>query len=203
MEGQRFGRLVVVKNVEPDKYGASRYLCKCDCGGERVVGISKLKSGDTFSCGCAKTKHGGARRSGHEPLFVIWTGMKRRCYNANDASYKNYGERGITVCREWKNDYAAFRDWALNNGYRKGLEIDRRDNNEGYSPDNCRWVTVKENCRNKRNNRNITINGETKCVSSWAEDVGIRPSLISSWIYRKGEEYARLKILELLKSEGA
>lgn len=106
-------------------------------------------------------------------LRGVWRNMIQRCHNPNHHQYCSYGGRGITVCDEWRNDYSCFREWALKNGYAQGLTIDRIDNNGGYSPQNCRWATYKEQNRNKRSNRNITLNGETKCLSEWAEFFGI------------------------------
>lgn len=106
-------------------------------------------------------------------LRGVWRNMIQRCHNPNHRQYCSYGGRGITVCDEWRNDYSCFREWALKNGYAQGLTIDRIDNNGGYSPQNCRWATYKEQNRNKRSNRNITLNGETKCLSEWAEFFGI------------------------------
>lgn len=97
----------------------------------------------------------------YDPLFNVLSKMHYRCENENHSEYKDYGGRGITVCEEWAMDNAqAFISWALENGWKKGLEIDRIDNDKGYSPDNCRFVTRSENCRNKRNNHHVVINGE-------------------------------------------
>jgi len=103
-------------------------------------------------------------------------GMKRRCYNPQDKSYKDYGSRGISVCDEWmdkKYGHKNFQKWAIANGWKKGLSIDRMDNNGNYSPDNCRWATPKQQSNNTRFNRLVTINGETKTISEWADFVGI------------------------------
>jgi hypothetical protein len=93
--------------------------------------------------------------------------MKQRCYNENHSSYKRYGGRGITVCDEWKNDFVEFRNWAINNGYKDGLTLDRINNNGDYEPSNCRWATLLEQANNKSNNRYITYDGETKTYSEW------------------------------------
>ncbi len=103
-------------------------------------------------------------------------GMKRRCYKPQDKSYKDYGGRGISVCDEWmdkKHGHKNFQEWAIANGWKKGLSIDRIDNNGNYSPDNCRWATPKQQSNNTRFNRLVTINGETKTLSEWADFVGI------------------------------
>lgn len=112
-------------------------------------------------------------------LRGVWSNMIQRCHNPNNRQYCSYGGRGITVCDEWRNDYPCFREWALKNGYAQGLTIDRIDNNGGYSPQNCRWATYKEQNRNKRSNRNITLNGETKCLSEWAEFFGIGVPIVT------------------------
>jgi len=118
-----------------------------------------------------------------DKLHNVWRGMKERCNNPNSVSYKNYGGRGIKVCKEWSEDYESFRDWALKNGYdnsksRKEQNLDRIDNNKGYSPDNCRWVTQSENMRNKRDNVLITKDGVTKTATEWGEELGIHPRTI-------------------------
>ena len=112
-------------------------------------------------------------------LRGVWANMIQRCHNPNNRQYSNYGGRGITVCESWRDDYSHFKEWALKSGYAQGLTIDRIDNNDGYSPQNCRWATYKEQSRNKRSNRNITFNGETKCLREWSETVGISVPTIS------------------------
>ena len=112
--------------------------------------------------------------------------MKARCYNPLSDNYNNYGSRGITVCDEWKNNFQNFYDWAVKNGYRDDLSIDRIDNDKGYFPENCRWETPKGQQRNKRNNRLLTRNGETHCLAEWAEITGINRSTISDRIDKMG-----------------
>lgn len=107
-------------------------------------------------------------------LYNIWYNMKRRCYNKNAKDYKNYGNKGIKVCKEWEEEFMVFYEWALNNGYDKKLTLDRIDNNKNYCPENCRWITIKEQHRNYSQNRNYTINGETKCVTEWCELYNIK-----------------------------
>lgn len=103
-------------------------------------------------------------------LRYIWRAIKDRCCNPRSASYPRYGGRGITMCDEWRTSFETFKVWAINNNYKKGLHIDRIDNYLGYCPENCRFITCKENQRNRRNNRILTIFGETKCLSMWLED---------------------------------
>ena len=102
-------------------------------------------------------------------LYNIYYGMKKRCYNKNTANYKNYGARGITICSEWLNDKQSFFAWAINNGYQDNLTIDRIDVNGNYEPNNCRWVDMKQQQRNRTDNHYATINGETHCLKEWCE----------------------------------
>jgi hypothetical protein len=107
------------------------------------------------------------------PLYNKWASIKGRCYCRKTPHYKNYGNKGITMCDEWKNDFMAFYNWAMANGYSKELQLDRKDNKKGYNPDNCRFVTCKVNNRNKSNNHMITISGITRTLAEWAEISGI------------------------------
>ena len=104
------------------------------------------------------------------PLYYAWLNMKNRCKNASAVHYDRYGERGITVCDEWKYSYTTFRDFAFTHGWQPGLQIDRIDNNQGYSPDNCRFVTSKVNNNNRSSNLQITYHDQTKTLSEWADD---------------------------------
>lgn len=174
VRGVRFGRLVAIEPVGRDKYRSVLWRCVCDCGRETIVPTNSLKNAK--SCGCLivertierNTRHGAAKTK----LYQVWGSMKQRCCNPNAKSYKNYGGRGITLCDEWM-EFSAFQQWAKANGYAEGLEIDRIDNDKGYSPDNCRFVTRKQNCRNRRDNRHIEAGGERHTISEWADITGI------------------------------
>lgn len=139
-------------------------------------------------------KHGLYRE--HKDLFNLWQTMKSRCENKNRDNYERYGARGISVCAEWQ-EAKNFVEWALVNGYQHGLQLDRIDNNKGYSPDNCRFVTAKENNRNRRNTKFITINGKTKSVSEWCEIIDVNQYTVYWWIREKGMEYAERRLSEL------
>lgn len=106
-------------------------------------------------------------------LYNVWQKMKSRCFNTRASNYKHYGGRGITVCEEWAQSFEAFRDWALANGYRDDLTIDREDNDGPYCPENCRWATMKQQSNNRRSNRGITFNGKTQTTRQWADELGI------------------------------
>lgn len=110
--------------------------------------------------------------------------MKMRCYNQNNKSYKDYGARGITVCDDWLHSLKAFYDWSMSNGYKKGLTLDRIDNNKGYYPENCRWVTRKTQNINKRNNVNFTYEGKTQCLKMWAKELNIPYAKLYARIYK-------------------
>ena len=178
--GKKFGRLTAIKRVGTQN-GHVTWLCKCDCGNETVVSASTLKSGYTKSCGClwkdsiyefnhserrkettrkAKTKHGmkGTR------IYRILQAMRQRCRNSNVPCFKYYGGRGIAVCDEWEKSFQSFYDWSIANGYSDELTIDRIDVNGNYEPSNCRWVSMAEQNKNKRRNKN-GIKVETSNIS--------------------------------------
>lgn len=176
--GKKFGKLLVIAKAENDKNGKSQWRCKCECGTKTIVRANNLLGGYTKSCGRHKEKrviHGERKTR----LYTIWTNMKRRCLCKTSTKYSLYGGRGIEVNHDWKENFISFRDWSMNNGYRDDLTIDRIDVNGNYEPNNCRWVTPKEQCRNTRKNVFITLNNETHCISEWGEKFGIKPSTIA------------------------
>lgn len=151
---ETYGRWTVVKFVDRDQKNNGRYLCRCECGTEKIVRLTHIKSGKSKSCGCLSSEITGSlhRKHGlsHTRLYDIWKTMKRRCSDSKFPSYKHYGARGISVCEDWlKID--KFYKWALNNGYEEHLTIERVDNNGNYEPSNCTWITHKEQQLNKRN----------------------------------------------------
>jgi hypothetical protein len=153
ISGKRFGYLTVIEKVSTNGGHGSLWKCVCDCGNELNVRHYSLTTGHTSSCGCynksgkAKVRHGqtGTR------LHNIWGAMKQRCNNPNFKQWKDYGGRGIKVCDEWnsKHGFDSFYKWAMDNGYDSKLEIDRIDNDGNYEPNNCRFVTHKENMNNR------------------------------------------------------
>lgn len=187
LTGQSFGDLKVLEFAYL-KRGKAFWKCKCSCGNEAIYESYPLRTGQRKSCGCHKYK-GLPRGFSHEPLYGLWWSMKRRCTDKNVASYIRYGAKGIRVCTEWL-DYSEFYKWANSNGYRHGLTLDRIDSNKDYCPENCRWVDWKTQERNRKNNRLITFNGETHCLSEWAEITGInrrtlRNRLLRGWSVEK------------------
>jgi hypothetical protein len=141
------------------------------------------------------TIHGCSVRGHVEKLYKTWLGMMGRCYYSKADNYKYYGGRGILVCEEWKK-YAAFRAWAVQNEYSEELELDRVDNEKNYTPDNCRFASHSENMRHTRRTVNLTINGETACMSEWARRINVGCTTIHMWIRRRGLEYAEKRVQE-------
>lgn len=166
---RQFGELIVLKrNPVNSKSGNARWDCKCSCGNIATVIGSKLRSGTTKSCGCAR-KSKIAQGFSKTRLYRIWSLMKKRCYRNENENFKHYGGRGIEVCDEWKKDFIAFRSWALSNGYADNLSIDRIDVNGNYEPKNCRWVDTKTQANNRRNNRIIIYLNNEYTVSEFAD----------------------------------
>lgn len=203
LNSDRFGRWTVLRENGRNKSGGVMWLCMCDCGTIRSVEGRSLRNGLSKSCGClasehrteaariAVTKHGGR----NERLYKVWLGILGRCQNPTNRHYADYGGRGITVCKEWK-DYAAFREWALLTGYDPNAEygsctIDRIDNNAGYSPDNCRWADSTTQCNNRRSNHFVEYNGESHTITEWARITGIRKDTLRRRIFIYGWDIKR------------
>lgn len=186
LSGCKFGRLTVQKRAE-DKISASGYRtvmwdCKCECGNNVTVRGKCLTQGITRSCGCLAKDlmldrswkhHGYGTR-----LYNIWNSMRQRCNNPKNRAYHNYGGRGIKICQEW-NDFNLFRKWALDNGYNETANrgictLDRKNVNDNYSPNNCRWVDMKEQSNNKRNTIFLSLNGESHPLTEWAKITNIK-----------------------------
>lgn len=188
LTGQRFGRLVVIECAGRTKQRNGLWRCKCDCGTIVLASQSNLNKGTkewggTKSCGCLKadsgrdqlTTHGLSKDdSGQQSrLYGIWCDMRRRCFDPDTKYYYRYGGRGITVCDEWLQ-FPPFYLWAITNGYRADLTLDRKKNDEGYCPSNCRWVTMKVQQNNRSDNHSITFNNLTLTMTEWAEARGLK-----------------------------
>lgn len=177
LEGKRFGRLVVLKRADNTKKGQTYWLCKCDCGNTKIVRGTHLQAGKIKSCGCLSIEKIKQRATTHNlsktRLYHIYLGIKARCYNPKSESYRIYGGRGIIMCEEWKNDFLSFYNWAISNGHREDLTIDRIDVNGNYEPNNCRWATPKEQSNNTRRCIYVTYNNETHTITEWSRILNI------------------------------
>lgn len=165
LTGQRFNKLLVIGRAENSKNGTSRWICKCDCGKTTIVTCTKLTRGNTKSCGCWRKRRNGESRT---RLYNIWNNMHKRCENPNHGHYTRYGGRGICICEDWRH-YENFKEWALSSGYKDNLSIDRINVNGNYEPNNCRWVTQKEQMNNIATNKMIIYDGKSYTASQFAD----------------------------------
>ena len=195
LTGMVVGRLTVLHYAYSNKY--AYWKCRCECGNETFVRSSHLIAGLVRSCGCLNSeigkrtikyahaknfKHGDSRSR----LHIIWTNIIQRCHDKNSKSFIYYGGRGIGICPEW-HDFIVFRDWALVNGYKDDLTIDRINVNGNYEPLNCRWVGRDIQANNKRNNVFIIFREERRTVAQWAKEYDIPITTFLRW-YKKGEK---------------
>ena len=177
LTGSRFGRLEVLhRHSENTKLGFPIWVCLCSCGNKSLVQGNHLRSGATESCGClhreisirANTSHGKT----HFAEYRIWSGMKTRCCNENNPAYPYYGGRGITICDEWKESFETFyRDMGPRPSPKHS--IDRKNNDLGYSKENCYWATKKEQANNRRNSILYEFDGDRKTLTEWCSELGL------------------------------
>lgn len=156
--------------------------------------FNSKKTNQRFCCiRCARLKDNLKHGMYGTRLYEIWRGIKKRCYLKTHIHYKNYGGRGIIMCDEWKNDFKIFYDWSKNNGYKDKLTIDRINNNGNYCPENCRWITIKEQGLNKRTNVFLIYNGEKHTISEWSKIIKINAQTICE---RRKRGWSDEKIIE-------
>ena len=185
--GQKFNRWTILSECE--KKGDKRcFACKCDCGTISKVRLGTLRKGDSKSCGCLQRefavelgrsalKHGQSRTR----TYQTWSDIKQRCLNPKNTNYLNYGGRGISMCSEWLA-FPVFTEWALSNGYKNDLTIERIDNNGDYAPLNCTWIKKSRQIRNQRRNHRITYKGRTRILVDWAKEKGLKKATLTSRI---------------------
>ena len=191
LTGRKFGRLTVIERAEDyitpsDGRHRARWKCICECGNYTFSRQTSLLHGDALSCGCLRderflngvSKHNGVGTR----LYNIWNSMRQRCNNPKNRAYHNYGGRGIKICKEWDN-FATFRDWAISTGYDEKaaygqFTLDRVDVDGSYSPDNCKWITMREQGLNKRNTVKLTYNGVTMPLKMWAKTLNLNYSTL-------------------------
>lgn len=202
LTGKKFGRLTVIRFLQPQEREDSRrpWLCQCKCGNICQVEGNKLRSGHTQSCGCIiNEKIGNLNKKyqySNKRLYSVYSQMIERCTDESNAKYKNYGGRGITVCEEWRENYDNFAEWAFNSGYDAKAKynqctLDRIDVNKGYSPDNCRWVSVTVQQNNRRNNVFVEHNGEKHTIAEWSRIFGVTYSKLQHGI-KQGRTIAEI-----------
>lgn len=185
--GKKYNRLTVIKRLENSKDGSPRWLCKCDCGNYTKVLGKNLKNNSVKSCGCLIIEN-NKEHSKHNlcdtRLYSIWQNILNRCRNKKLKSYKNYGARGIKVCKEWEKDFINFYNWAMANGYKDNLTIERINVNGNYEPNNCKWISIKKQSYNKRNSLRFTINNETKCLAELCKEHNLNYVTIYNRIFK-------------------
>lgn len=192
--GKRFNRLTVIDRdgtyVAPCGSKRAMWKCLCDCGKIVIASTINLTSGNTKSCGCLKaeriikfnTTHGGS----HDRLYGIWKSIKRRCNSPKDSHYAEYGGKGVSVCKEWSDNYDSFKKWAYENGYNPTAEygectIDRIDNNGNYEPTNCRWTNNVVQANNTSRNHHVELNGIKMTIAEFARTMNIDKN--HAWYY--------------------
>jgi len=177
----KFERLTVKRKYGVNRHRKITWLCECDCGNVVVVAGTELRSGNTGSCGCLHvdiiTKHGeSALGRNHSAEYRAWNNMKSRCGICRERDFRNYGARGISICDRWKS----FENFLEDMGRRPSNKhsLDRIDVNGNYCKENCRWATLSQQGRNRRNNSVIEINGVKRCIYEWAEISGVKPGTL-------------------------
>jgi hypothetical protein len=199
LTGNRYGKLLVIRQ-EPrpptQRYYTTRWIVCCDCGTEKTVFSTSLRSGKVVSCGCVRRERArenikkatgkgrGNLRHGMSktPEWRVWAGIRQRCYDKNSPAYVYYGGRGVTVCERWSR----FENFSSDMGLRPSPEhtLERVDNDGSYTPENCRWATRKEQARNRRSNFMVTAFGESLPLAAWAERFGVGRTTIVARILR-------------------
>lgn len=198
--GDKFSMLTVLKELPHKIYvneksitKCRQILCLCDCGNETIVRPHALISGKQKGCGCLSRTNPlrlimGADiknniKEKENPIYHVWEAMKGRCYNPNNKRYKSYGGRGITIYEEWRYDFSSFYNWAINNGYKKELTIDRKDNDGNYCPDNCRWITKSEQNNNTSRNVFVEWKGEVLTLSQLCKKYNFNYKIVQNRVH--------------------
>ena len=199
--GQRFGHWTALKRDDSYKSNKhSKWICQCDCGTIKSIFKTTLNSGRSTSCGCIVYHNYGINQThgmSKTRLYHIWLSMRRRCSEKDKANAERYSKRGIRVCDEWQKDFTPFYNWAMKNGYSDSLTIDRIDNDKGYYPENCRWITIAEQQSNKSNNVHVLYNGEEWCLRTLCQKINFPYKTAHKRyqrITRRGEEPTQDKL---------
>jgi hypothetical protein len=195
--GKTYGLLTVL--AEAERVGWERKVlvrCSCEAATEKIVYLSNIRSSNTTSCGCVKKAVSKVKATTHglhlHPLYGTWKQMLQRCQNPNDKAYPDYGGRGIAVCESWQKFENFYAD--MQPAYEKGLTLDRKDNDQGYNPENCKWATRTEQNRNKRSNVNVTLRGKTQCLTAWCQELNLNCNTVYTRIHRSKTPEQALQI---------
>lgn len=178
--GKQYGLLTIIEDGGYNKHRRTLVSVRCKCGIVKKYILSIVRFGKVVSCGCDRGKHSITHGLRNHPLYNIWCSMKSRCYIKSDVNYKNYGAKGVSVCEEWKNDFKLFYDWAICNGWKIGLHIDKdiKGNGKLYSPENCSFVTRKVNNNHTTRNNYVIYNDNKITVSELSEITGVKYQLL-------------------------
>ena len=197
--GERFGRVVVLERAENSACGRTRQRCKCDCGKIFVTDTQNLVKEHCKSCGCLRRELCGDAHRTHglrkEAIYAVWADMIQRCENPNHHGYKDYGGRGISVHEEW-HKFEVFYAWAISSGYAKWLTIERKNVNGNYCPENCMWIPMKEQARNRRN---VELY-EGKTSVEWEVELGLSPHLLN--LQKSRRKLSLGEVVETYKNRG-
>lgn len=215
--GKKYGEWTIL-GYAPKVNRMKRVKCQCSCGKICERYFKHLKSGASKSCGhqnwkenCRQIGKGNLKYTNFNVadtrLYSTWKNMKKRCYCKNNERYKNYGARGIKICDEWLNDFMSFYNWAINNGYKENLTIDRINNDGNYEPNNCRWATAKQQANNRRKlktSRYLTYKNKSQTVTEWCKEYNINYSTLSCRINKLkwNDEKALKDFIERKKANG-
>lgn len=183
--------MLTVLSYSHTKNSLHYWLCRCDCGNTTTVLQGNLVYSRTKSCGCYHKKRARDANELHGEsktrLYRIWKGMRARCHNPKNPSFKDYGGRGIRVCDAWQK-YNAFKQWAISSGYAENLTIERIDVDGMYEPSNCKWIPRPEQGKNTRRSHYIQYGGRTMSLAEWSKELGGGPNLVTTRLQRGWSE---------------
>ena len=177
LRDKRFGKLIAKEPIGSNNHRELQWKCLCDCGNTHITTSNLLRKGITTQCRACSIKQIGEKNKKHEVvskrLYCCYTNIKTRCTNKKQDTYNRYINRGIDMCKEWKESYLSFQEWAIKNGYSDNLTIDRIDNNGNYEPNNCRWVDRKVQSNNRKTNKILEYKEEKDTLSNWSNRLKI------------------------------
>jgi len=190
LTGIKVGKLLILKANGRDSYSRCLWECACDCGNmvTRKASIlsDAIKKEKQSHCGCSSPRKTHGLTKGNKRLYWIWASMVQRCENPKNKDYYNYGARGISIFKPWRDNFGAFHEWAMQNGYKEGLSIERIDNENGYNPDNCCFITMPDQAKNQRDCLYAVWDGQKRSLSELSEISGINYRTLKQRIFKLG-----------------